>query len=127
MLEGQIPIEDYESGNTKNKWNLNKIKLEHKTISEYNYIKKDIQKGYANRTLYINLNEGIIKEKKVTEDMKKLFTGGRGFGLKLLWDSIKSNTRWNSNENELIITTGPLCGTTQYHGSGKSLCLTISP
>ena len=32
MLEGQIPIEDYESGNTKNKWNLNKIKLEHKTI-----------------------------------------------------------------------------------------------
>ena len=127
MLEGQIPIEDYESGNTKNKWNLNKIKLEHKTISEYNYIKKDIQKGYANRTLYINLNEGIIKEKKVTEDMKKLFTGGRGFGLKLLWDSIKSNTRWNSNENELIITTGPLCGTTQYPGSGKSLCLTISP
>ena len=127
MLEGQIPIEDYESGNTKNKWNLNKIKLEHKTISEYSYIKKDIQKGYANRTLYINLNEGIIKEKKVTEDMKKLFTGGRGFGLKLLWDSIKSNTRWNSNENELIITTGPLCGTTQYPGSGKSLCLTISP
>ena len=127
MLKGQIPIEDYESGNTKNKWNLNKIKLEHKIISEYNYIKKDIQKGYANRTLYINLNEGIIKEKKVTEDMKKLFTGGRGFGLKLLWDSIKSNTRWNSNENELIITTGPLCGTTQYPGSGKSLCLTISP
>ena len=59
--------------------------------------------------------------------MKKKFTGGRGFGLKLLWDSIKPTTRWNSEENELIITTGPLCGTTQYPGSGKSLCLTISP
>ena len=59
--------------------------------------------------------------------MKKLFTGGRGFGLKLLWDSIKPDTRWNTDDNELIITTGPLCGVTQYPGSGKSICLTVSP
>jgi aldehyde:ferredoxin oxidoreductase len=59
--------------------------------------------------------------------MKQLFTGGRGFGLKLLWDSINPNTRWDSDNNELIITTGPLCGSTQYPGSGKSICLTISP
>jgi len=127
MLDGQIQIENYETGNSKNSWNLINIKLKHKTICEYNYIKKDIQKGFANRTLYIDLSKGIIKEKKVTQEMKKLFTGGRGFGLKLLWDSIKSNTRWDSDENELIITTGPLCGVTQYPGSGKSLCLTISP
>ncbi len=75
----------------------------------------------------MNLKTGKIEEKRVTENMKKLFTGGRGFGLKLLWDSIKSTTRWDSEENELIITTGPLCGITQYPGSGKSLCLTISP
>jgi len=59
--------------------------------------------------------------------MKKKFTGGRGFGLKLLWDSIKPTTRWDSEENNLIITTGPFCGVTQYPGCGKSLCLTISP
>ena len=127
MVDGQIQIQNYNTGNSKNNWDLNKIKLKHKTICEYNYTKKDIQKGYANRTLYINLSNGMIKEKKVTEEMKKLFTGGRGFGLKLLWDSIKPNTRWDSDENELIITTGPLCGVTQYPGSGKSLCLTISP
>ncbi|MFE3846251.1 aldehyde ferredoxin oxidoreductase N-terminal domain-containing protein, partial [Thermoplasmatota archaeon] len=127
MVDGQIEIQNYKTGNSKNSWDLNKIKLKHKTICEYKYTKKDIQKGYANRTLYINLSNGIIKEKKVTEEMKKLFTGGRGFGLKLLWDSIKPNTRWDSDENELIITTGPLCGVTQYPGSGKSLCLTISP
>jgi aldehyde:ferredoxin oxidoreductase len=75
----------------------------------------------------VNLTTGKIEEKRVTEHMKKIFTGGRGFGLKLLWDSIKSTTRWDSEENELIITTGPLCGITQYPGSGKSLCLTISP
>ena len=127
MAEGQIAIDEYETGNTKHSWDLKKIKLAHHKVAEYEYKKGEIQKGFANRTLYINLSNGKIKEKKVTEDMKKLFTGGRGFGLKLLWDSIKHSTRWNSDENELIITTGPLCGATQYPGSGKSLCLTISP
>jgi aldehyde:ferredoxin oxidoreductase len=127
MTEGQIPIEEYETGNTKHKWDLKRIKLAHHKVAEYSYKKGKIQKGFANRTLYINLTTGEIKEKKVTDEMKKLFTGGRGFGLKLLWDSIKPTTRWNSDENELVVTTGPLCGATQYPGSGKSLCLTISP
>jgi len=127
MVEGQIPIEEYDTRNTKHKWNLKKIKSAHHILYEYSYKKNKIQRGYANRTLYINLTSGEIKEKKVTEEMKKKFTGGRGFGLKLLWDSIKPSTRWNSNENELVITTGPLCGATQYPGSGKSLCLSVSP
>jgi len=127
MVEGQIPIEQYETGNTKHKWDLKKLKTAHRVIFEHDYKKGEIEKGFANRTLYINLSKKEIKEKKVTNDMKKKFTGGRGFGLKLLWDSIKPSTRWDSDENELIITTGPLCGSTQYPGSGKSLCLTISP
>ncbi len=127
MAEGQISIKEYVTGNTKHKWDLKQVKQAHRMIFAHIYKKSEVKKGYANRTLYINLSSKEIKEKKVTDDMKKKFTGGRGFGLKLLWDSIKSDTRWNSNENELIITTGPLCGTTQYPGSGKSLCLTISP
>ena len=127
MAEGQIPIEEYETGNTKHKWNIKKIKSSHKVLAEYDYKKGEIKKGFANRTLYINLIANQIKEKKVTEGMKKKFTGGRGFGLKLLWDSIKPTTRWDSEENNLIITTGPFCGITQYPGCGKSLCLTISP
>jgi aldehyde:ferredoxin oxidoreductase len=124
---GQIPVELYETGNTKHVWNVERLKSAHKVLFEYNYKKKSLNRGYADRTLYINLGTGEIKEKKVSEDMKRKFTGGRGFGLKLLWDSIKPTTRWNSEENELIITTGPLCGITQYPGAGKSLCLTISP
>ena len=126
MVEGQISIEEYDTGNSKEKWNLKKLKSAHKVLAEYSYKKGKIKRGYANRTLYVNLSKGEIKEKKVTEDIKKKFTGGRGFGLKLLWDSIKPTTRWNSDENELIITTGPLCGATQYAGSGKSLCLTVA-
>ena len=127
MVEGQIPIEEYETGNTKHSWDLPALKKAHKILAEYTYKKGEIQRGFANRTLYVNLSTLEIREKKVTEDMKKKFTGGRGFGLKLLWDSIKSTTRWDSEENELVITTGPLCGATQYPGSGKSLCLTVSP
>jgi len=127
MVEGQITIEQYQTGNTKHKWDIKKLRSSHKKLVKHMYQKGKIDKGYANRTLYINLSKSEIREKKVTEDMKKLFTGGRGFGLKLLWDSIKPSTRWDSDENELIITTGPLCGITQYPGSGKSLCLTISP
>jgi aldehyde:ferredoxin oxidoreductase len=127
MMDGQIPVTQYKTGNMKQSWNLKKLKSGHTVLATYTYKKDKIQKGYAKRTLYINLSTNTIKEKPVTNDMKQLFTGGRGFGLKLLWDSIQPTTRWNSQENELIITTGPLCGLTQYPGSGKSLCLTVSP
>jgi aldehyde:ferredoxin oxidoreductase len=127
MVEGQIAIEEYRTGNTEHHWDLKKIQSAHKVLTTYSYKKGEVNKGYANRTLYVNLSTGRIQEKPVTDEMKKKFTGGRGFGLKLLWDSIKPTTRWNSEENELLITTGPLCGTTQYAGSGKSLCLSISP
>ncbi|UCF50772.1 MAG: aldehyde:ferredoxin oxidoreductase, partial [Thermoplasmatales archaeon] len=127
MIDGQLPVEQYETGNSKYSWDFKKIKFAHRVVFEYSYKKGKVEKGYANRTLYINLSTKEIKEKKVTEEMKEKFTGGRGFGLKLLWDSVKPTTRWDSDENELVITTGPLCGTTQYPGSGKSLCLTVSP
>jgi aldehyde:ferredoxin oxidoreductase len=127
MVEGQIAIEEYTTGNTEHTWDVKKIQSAHKVLKTFSYKKGDVNKGYANRTLYVNLSTREIKEKPVTDDMKKKFTGGRGFGLKLLWDSIQPTTRWDSEENELLITTGPLCGTTQYAGSGKSLCLSISP
>lgn len=127
MEQGQIPIQDYQSGNTKHSWDIESLKKAHKTLANYKYTKNKVFRGYANKILSINLSDNSIKEKPVTDEMKKLFTGGRGFGLKVLWDSIKPTTRWDSEENALLITTGPLCGTTQYAGSGKSLCLTISP
>ena len=127
MVEGQIAIEQYKTGNTEHTWDLKKIRSAHKVLATFTYKKGQVTKGYADRTLYVNLDSGKITEKPVTDEMKKLFTGGRGFGLKLIWDSCKPSTRWDSSENELLITTGPLCGTTQYAGSGKSLCLSVSP
>ncbi len=108
-------------------YDLEKMKSAHKNLAEYNYELRPVERGYANRTLHINLETNVISEKPVTQEMKDLFTGGRGFGLKLLWDAVTPETRWSDPENALIIANGPICGTTAYAGSGKATVVTLSP
>jgi aldehyde:ferredoxin oxidoreductase len=117
----------FETGNTVHKWDLEKFRAGHKVLAEYKYEKRPVVRGYAGRTLYVNLTTNQIKEKPVDDEMKRMFTGGKGFDLKLLREAIKPTTRWNSEENELVMAAGPLCGTTQYSGMGKCLAVTISP
>jgi aldehyde:ferredoxin oxidoreductase len=61
--------------------------------------------------------------------MKEKFTGGRGFDLWLLWQSLPKDriTKWDDPENEICIACGPLGGTPVYPGSGKSIAVAISP
>jgi aldehyde:ferredoxin oxidoreductase len=106
---------------------LENFQSTHKLLFSYKYTWAPIEKGYNNRTLYVNVGTGEIKERPVSAQMKEKFTGGKGFGLKLLWDATKPTTRWNDPENEIVINTGPICGITQYSGTGKSLVVTISP
>jgi aldehyde:ferredoxin oxidoreductase len=109
------------------KTDIDKIKKAHKIIKEFNYELKPVLKGYNNRTLYINLTTLEIKEKPVSAAMKKKFIGGKGFDLKMLWDAVNENTKWDSPENEINIAMGPIAGNTNYPGSGKSIVTTISP
>jgi aldehyde:ferredoxin oxidoreductase len=98
-------------------------------ITSFNYDLKEVDKGYANRTLYINLSDNKIEIKPVTEQMKELFTGGKGFDLWLMWNSIPKDKKilWNDPLNVICIASGPLGGTTIYPGSGKSIVTCISP
>jgi aldehyde:ferredoxin oxidoreductase len=123
----KVPEDSFETGNTRHKWDIKKLQTKHKVLAEYKFKKIEVKKGYVGRTLYVNLSNNKITEKPVSEEMKRQFTGGKGFGLKLLWDSIKPSTRWDSEENELVLSAGPLCGTTQYSGMGKCLSVTVSP
>ncbi|MFC2169382.1 aldehyde ferredoxin oxidoreductase family protein [Acidobacteriota bacterium] len=107
--------------------NVEKIKERHKLLKEYSFKPSELTKGYANRTLYVNVSDNTIKEKPVTELMKEKFIGGKGFGLKLLWDGTGDDTKWSDPENEIVIAPGPIAGITQYSGAGKSLVVTISP
>lgn len=107
--------------------NVEKLKSAHKLLCEYKYELGKIDRGYTNRTLYINLSDNQIKEKPVTKLMKEKFLGGKGFGLWYLWNAVTPQTKWNDPENEIIIAGGPLCGITQYAGAGKSLVVSLSP
>lgn len=107
--------------------NIDTIRNSHVVIQEVSFTPSLPDKGYTNRSLYINLSNLDIKEKPITQQMKDLFIGGRGFGLWYLWNAITPNTRWNDPENEIIIGPGPVSGITQYPGSGKSIVVSISP
>ena len=103
------------------------MKQAHKVLAEFTYEPGTIERGYTGRTLYVNLSDNTIASKPVTQQMKDIFIGGRGFGLKLLWDGVTPDTQWDDPENEIIISSGPLGGTTGYPGSGKSLVVGLSP
>jgi aldehyde:ferredoxin oxidoreductase len=98
-----------------------------KVIAEWPYTWKALDKGYTDKTLYVNVGTGEIKEKAVPPLMKEKFIGGRGYDLKLLWDGTTPATKWTDPENEINIASGPIGGITQYSGTGKSICVTISP
>jgi aldehyde:ferredoxin oxidoreductase len=103
------------------------IKAQHKLLKGRDYIWTPLSKGYTDKVLYINVGTTEIKEKDVPPVMKEKFIGGKGYGLRLLWDATTPETKWDDPENEIIISSGPIGGITQYSGTGKSLVVTLSP
>jgi len=101
----------------------------HLVIAEFKYSLGKVERGYNNRTLYIDLSSMKITSKPVTEMMRDKFIGGRGFDLWLLWNALPKDriVKWNDPENEVCIACGPLGGTPVYPGSGKSIAVSISP
>ena len=98
-------------------------------LAEYEYEVPGVEKGYTNQTLYVDLGGNEIRAKEVSEEMKELFVGGRGFDMWLLWHAFPLDRRiaWDDPENALCISSGPLGGTTNFPGSGKSIVACISP
>jgi aldehyde:ferredoxin oxidoreductase len=106
---------------------LEALKTSHKVLAEFRYEPPQVEKGYAGQTLYVNVSDNSVATKPVDERMKQTFVGGRGFDLWLLWNAVTSETKWDSPENEVVISSGPIGGITQYAGTGKSIAATISP
>ena len=106
---------------------VEELKEAHTLLADYTYKRRPVERGYANRTLHIDLTTNTISEQPVTQQMKDIFTGGRGFALRLLWNAITDDTRWDDPENALVIAGGPIGGITAYPGSGKSTVVTLSP
>lgn len=97
-------------------------------IKRFEYDVPEIEKGYSNQTLYINLDDNTIESKPVDEKMKDTFTGGKGFDLWLMWNNLPDRiVEWDDPENTLCIACGPLGGVPIYPGAGKSIVTAISP
>jgi NADH:ubiquinone oxidoreductase subunit E len=99
----------------------------HRVLAEFSFDSVELSRGYANRTLRIDVGQGECAIQPVTQQMKDLWTGGKGFDLWLMFQEIHSKTDWDSPENPICFSPGPLGGLMSFPGSGKTLVTTISP
>ena len=106
---------------------LHQIKAQHRLLKRWDYKWTPLDKGYTDKILYVNVGETEIREKDVPPVMKEKFIGGKGYGLRLLWNATLPDTKWDDPDNEIVISSGPIGGITQYSGTGKSLVVSISP
>jgi len=67
--------------------------------------------GYQNKVLRVDLTKRKFTEEPLSEALIHDYIGGRGFGVKLLYDDLKPGTDPLGEDNELIFTAGPLAGT----------------
>ncbi len=96
-------------------------------ITTLTYQRPEIHKGYANQYLAVDLSRSALAIEPIAEETKKVFVGGKGFDLWLLWNAVTGDTKWNDAENAICIASGPMGGTPNYPGSGKSIVTTLSP
>lgn len=99
----------------------------HRVLCDFPFEIKELKKGYSDRILRIDLDKNEITTPPVTQQMKDLWTGGKGFDLWLMFLEIDKNTKWDSPNNPICFSPGPLGGTTSFPGSGKTLVTALSP
>jgi NADH:ubiquinone oxidoreductase subunit E len=106
---------------------IEQMRNAHEVLCEFPFEIKELNKGYSDRVLRIDLDKNEITIHPVTQQMKDLWTGGKGFDLWLMLQEINKATKWDSHENPICFSSGPLGGTTSFPGSGKTLVTAISP
>jgi aldehyde:ferredoxin oxidoreductase len=79
--------------------------------------------GYAGKFLEINLTTNNVEKIKLSNNILQDYIGGRGLGVKILWDRL--GKKWESidplgSENIFLILTGPLTG----YFPGARVCVT---
>lgn len=67
-------------------------------------------KGYAGRTLEVDLAARTFAFKPLDETTAELYLGGKGYGTRLLYDRAEAGIDPLGPENPLIFATGPLNG-----------------
>ena len=83
-------------------------------------------KGFNGVILRINLTKGELQREGINEEWAKLFIGGRGYGEKIIYEEVDPKIDPLSEENKVVIATGPIVGTTAP-ASGRIMVITKGP
>lgn len=84
------------------------------------------QGGYHGRYLMINLSEKSWQIKELPDQLASDYLGGRGIGVRLLYDFQEGKVDPLSPQNHLIIFTGPVTGT-NVPGCSRVMFMCKSP
>jgi aldehyde:ferredoxin oxidoreductase len=98
-----------------------------KETKSVSYERAAVKKGYTDVSLRVNLTTTDISINPIDRAVKEKFIGGKGYDLWMMWNAVSGDTRWDSPENAICISSGPLGGTPGYPGGGKSIVTAISP
>jgi len=82
--------------------------------------------GYMGKVMILDLTTQTASEYPWTDEQRKLFIGGKIMADKILLDNFKGNEKPFSEENLIVISTGPMTGT-GAPSSGRFNMSTLSP
>jgi aldehyde:ferredoxin oxidoreductase len=83
-------------------------------------------KSWHGKILRVNLTNGDITTETIDSQVAKDYLGGRGWGIRYLFDEVDPKVDPLSPENKLIFATGPLTGTPAPTGN-RYMVITKSP
>jgi aldehyde:ferredoxin oxidoreductase len=66
--------------------------------------------GYAGKILDVNLESGELKDIPLDEEILRMYLGGKGLGLKLIYDEFRDDIQPFDPDNLLVFVTGPATG-----------------
>jgi len=82
--------------------------------------------GYMNKSYDVNLSTGQITDLYISREDRDLYLGGKGIGVRLLYDHTRSGLDPYDEEMVLIFSTGPVTGTSAPQ-SNRFVVTTKSP
>ncbi len=82
--------------------------------------------GYMGKVLMIDLTTGQTSEYPWSDEERRLFLGGKTMAAKIIGDNLTPDTKPLSEENMLVITTGPFTGSGAPSSSRFNIS-TLSP
>ena len=77
--------------------------------------------GYAGKVLRVDLVKKLFSTEQLSQSFARKWVGGVGLGVKYLYDEVPPSVSYDSPDNKVIMSSGPL-GATSVSGSG-TICI----